>query len=75
MLRFGVVLGAALCTVGLLIPSWGIVLWAGILVIAATPLAGVAATTAALVRERDVWAKAGAVLIAAIALGLVISLS
>ncbi|MDR3282636.1 MAG: hypothetical protein LBS92_03375 [Candidatus Methanoplasma sp.] len=75
MLKLGVVSGAALCALGLLVPSAEVVLWAGIVMVMVTPLAGVVASTASLVHERDLWAKAGIVLIAVIAIGLVLSLA
>lgn len=71
-LRAGVVLGLALTAAGLLAGDW--ILRLGILVLIASPLAGVFATLICLIRERDTfWTSVAVVLVIITALGVAIS--
>ncbi len=72
-LRVGIVLGLALMVIGLIFG--GGILSLGLLVLIASPLAGVAVTTICLCRERDLfWTGIALVLIIVVTAGVVVSL-
>lgn len=72
-LRAGILLGLVLIVVGLF--AGDDVLWWGMLVLIASPLAGVVATLVCLLRERDMfWASVAVVLIIITAIGIAISI-
>jgi len=73
-LRAGIVLGLALIVIGLAIGED--VLSLGLLVLIASPLAGVAVTTVCLLREKDrFWAGVALVLIVVVAAGILTSMA
>ncbi len=73
-LRAGIVLGLALIVIGLAISED--VLSLGLLVLIASPLAGVAVTTVCLLREKDrFWAGVALVLIVVVAAGILTSMA
>lgn len=73
-LRAGIVLGLALIVIGLAIGED--VLSLGLLVLIASPLAGVAVTTVCLLREKDrFWTGVALVLIVVVAAGILTSMT
>lgn len=72
-LRAGIMLGLALIVIGLF--AGDDVLWWGMLILIASPLAGVVVTLACLLRERDMfWASVAVALIIITAIGIAISI-
>ena len=77
-LKCCVIVGIALATVGLMISEYEYgdpIMWAGLLVLIASPFVGILATFAGLIAEKDKkWIIVATILIAVILVGLAISL-